>query len=127
MNTQRSTDGIAVPAGLQHIVLGENLNSFPPASLDWDTQPQGKTANVDAAVACWERLRQKYPEMSAPTAILKGRLHPILREVAAKLQEVRERIRIIRVDGHPLRALGGRVDGVETDGDSAFEMTADRV
>jgi hypothetical protein len=51
VNTQRPTDGIAVPAGLQHIVLGEDLDSFPlPASLDRDTQPQGKTANVDPAV-----------------------------------------------------------------------------
>ena len=65
--------------------------------------------------------------MSSPMAILKSRLYSVLPEVAAKLQEIRERIFIIRVDGHPLRALGGRVDGLETDGDSAFEMTADRV
>jgi len=50
VNTQRSTDGIAVPTGLQRIVLGEYLDSFPPASLDGDTQPQSKTANVNAAV-----------------------------------------------------------------------------
>ena len=51
VNTQRSTDGIAVPARLQHIVLGEDLDSFPPpASLDRDTQAQGKAANVDSAV-----------------------------------------------------------------------------
>jgi hypothetical protein len=29
VNAQRSTDGIAVPAGLQRIVLGEDLDSFP--------------------------------------------------------------------------------------------------
>ena len=128
MNPQRSTDGIAVPAGLQGIVLGEDLDSFSlPASLDRDTQPQGKAANVDSAVPRWERLRHEYPEMSSPMAILKSRLYSVLPEVAAKLQEIRERIFIIRVDGHPLRALGGRVDGLETDGDSAFEMTADRV
>ena len=40
VNAQRSTDGIAVPAGLQRIVLGEDLDSLPlPASLDRDTQP----------------------------------------------------------------------------------------
>jgi hypothetical protein len=128
VNPQRSTDGIAVPAGLQGIVLGEDLDSFSlPASLDRDTQPQGKAANVDSAVPRWERLRHEYPEMSSPMAILKSRLYSVLPEVAAKLQEIRERIFIIRVDGHPLRALGGRVDGLETDGDSAFEMTADRV
>jgi hypothetical protein len=42
VNAQRSTDGIAVPAGLQDVVLGEDLDSIPlPASLDRDTQPQG--------------------------------------------------------------------------------------
>ena len=92
VNAQRSTDGIAVPAGLQRIVLGEDFNPFLPAPLDRDTQPQGKAANVDAAIPRWERLRQEYPEMSAPTAVLKSRLHPVLPEVEAKLQEVRERI-----------------------------------
>ena len=92
VNAQRSTDGIAVPAGLQRIVLGEDLDSFLPAPLDRDTQPQGKAANVDAAVPRWERLRHEYPEMPAPTAVLKRRLHPILPEVEAELMEVRERI-----------------------------------
>ena len=120
--------GIAVPAGLQRIVLGEYLDSFPPpASLDCDTQPQGKAANVDAAIPRWERLRQEYPEMSAPMTLLKSRLHPILPEVEAELEEIRERILIVRVDGHPLRALGGRVDGVEADSDFAFEVAADCV
>ena len=60
VNAQRSTNGIAVPTGLQRIVLGEDLDSFPlPASLDRDTQAQGKTANVDAAIPSWERLRQE--------------------------------------------------------------------
>ncbi len=71
MNAQRSTDGIAVPAGLQHILLGEDFNAFLPAPLDRDTKPQGKTANVDSAIPCWERLRQEYPQMSATTAMLK--------------------------------------------------------
>jgi hypothetical protein len=35
VNPQGSTDRIAVPAGLQHIVLGEDLDPFPlPAVLD---------------------------------------------------------------------------------------------
>jgi hypothetical protein len=71
---------------------GEELDSFvPPASLDWDTQPQGKAANVDPAVTRWEWLRQEYPEVAAPMTLLKSRLHPILLEIEAKLQEVRER------------------------------------
>ena len=90
VNAQRSTDGIAVPAGLQRIVLREDLDSFPPpASLDRDTQPQSKAANVDPAVPRWERLCQEYPEMPAPMAFLKSRLHRILPEVEAKVQEVR--------------------------------------
>ena len=103
VNTQRPTDGIAVPAGLQRIVLGEDLDSFPPSpSLDRDTQPQGKPANVDPAVPRGERLRQEEPEMSAPMAFLKCRLHPILPEVEAELEEIRESILIVRVNGHPL-------------------------
>jgi len=103
VNAQRSTDGIALPAGLQCIVFGEDLDSFPlPASLDRDTQPQGKAANVDAAIPRWERLRHEYPEMSAPTASLKSRLHSILPEAKAELMEISERILIVRVDGHPL-------------------------
>jgi hypothetical protein len=51
VNAQRPTDGIAVPAELQGIVHGENLDSFPlPASFDRYTQPQGKAANVDSAI-----------------------------------------------------------------------------
>ena len=34
---------------------------------------------------------------------------------------------VIRVDGHPLRALGGGVDGVEPDGDFAFEVATNCV
>jgi hypothetical protein len=128
VNAQRSTDSIAVPAGLQGIVLGEDLDSFPlSASLERDTQPQGKATNIDPAVPRWERLRQEYPEMSAPVTLLKSRLHPILPEVEAELEEIHERILIVRVDGHPLRALGGGVDGVEADGDFAFEVAADCV
>jgi hypothetical protein len=128
VNAQRPTDGIAVPARLQGIMLGEHLDSFPlPAFLDRDTQPQGKAANVDPAIPRWERLRQEYPEMSTPTAILKSRLHSVLSEVEAKPQEVRERVFIVRVDGHPLRALGGRVDRVEADSDFAFDVAADCV
>jgi hypothetical protein len=128
VNAQWSTNGIAVPAGLQRIVLGEDLDSFPlPASLDRDTQPQGKTANVDAAVPCWEWLRHEYPEMSAPTAILKSRLHSVLSEVEAKPQEVRERVLIVRVDGDPLAPLRGWVDGVEADGDLALDVAPDRL
>ena len=72
VNAQWATDGIAIPAGLQGIVLGEDFNAFLPAPLDRDTQPQGEAANVDSAVARWERLRHEYPEMPAPTAILKS-------------------------------------------------------
>jgi hypothetical protein len=87
----------------------------------------GKTSNVDPAVPRWERLREEYPEMPAPMAILKSRLHPILPEVEAELEEIRKRILIVRVDGHPLRALGGGVDRVEADGDFALEVAADCV
>ena len=37
VNAQWPTDGIAVPAGLQQVMLGEDLYSFLPAPLDWDT------------------------------------------------------------------------------------------
>ena len=59
--------------------------------------------------------------------LLKCRLHPILLEVEAELEEVRERILIVRVDGHPLRTLGGGIDRVEADSDFAFEVAADCV
>jgi hypothetical protein len=63
--------------------------------------------------------------MSTAMTVLKSRLHPILPEVEAELEEIRKRIPIVRVDGHPLRALGGGVDGVEADGDFPFEVAAD--
>jgi hypothetical protein len=128
VNTQRPTDGIAVPAGLQHIVLGEDLDSFPLlASLDWYSQPQSKVANVDAAVARWERLCHEYPEMPSPMTLLNCRLHPILPEAEAELEEICERILIVRVYGHPLGALGGGIDRVEADSDFALEVAADCV
>jgi len=84
VNTQRSTDGITVPSALQHVLLWEDLDSFPlPATLNRDTQPQGKAANVDTAIPRWERLCHEYPEIPSSMAILKGRLHPILPEVEA--------------------------------------------
>ena len=36
VNAQWPTDGIAVPAGLQHIMLGEDFNSLLPTPLDRD-------------------------------------------------------------------------------------------
>jgi hypothetical protein len=65
--------------------------------------------------------------MTAPTASLKCRLHSILPEAKAELMEISERICIIRVNGHPLRALGGGVDGVKADSYFPFEVTADGV
>jgi len=55
------------------------------------------------------------------------RLHPVLPEVVAELAEIRERILAVRIDCHPLRALGRRVDGVKADGDFAFEVASDCV
>ena len=60
-------------------------------------------------------------------AILKSRLDPILPEVEAEFAEISERICVVRVDGHPLRALVGWVDGVKADGDIAFEVAANCV
>jgi hypothetical protein len=65
--------------------------------------------------------------MPAPTAILKGGLDPVLSKEEAKLQEIRERILIVGVDGHPFRALGGRVDGIKADGDFVFEVATNCV
>jgi hypothetical protein len=65
--------------------------------------------------------------MSAPMAFLKSRLHSILPEVKPELEKIRQGILVVRVDGHPLRALGGRVDGVEANGDFAFEVATDCV
>jgi hypothetical protein len=60
-------------------------------------------------------------------AVLKGQLHTALLEVEAELEEIRERIFTIRVDGYPLRALGVGVDRVKADGDSAFDVATDCV
>jgi hypothetical protein len=65
--------------------------------------------------------------MCASTAVLKSRLHPILLEVEVEFMEVRKRILIVCVNGHPLRALGSRVDGVKADGDFALKVAADCV
>lgn len=59
--------------------------------------------------------------------VLKSGLHPILPEVEAEREKIGDRILVVRVDGHPLRAMGGGVDGVEADGDSAFEVATDCV
>ena len=65
--------------------------------------------------------------MPASMTVLKCRLHPILLEVEAELQEIRKRIVIVCVDGQPFRALGCGVDGVKADGDLAFQVAADCV
>jgi hypothetical protein len=65
--------------------------------------------------------------VTTTAAILKGRLHPILPEIEAELTEIRERILIVRVYSHPLRALGGRVDGIQTDGDFTVEVATNCV
>ena len=63
---------LTLPAGLQHIVLGEDLDSFPlPATFDQDTQSLGKAANVDAAFPRKEWLRHEYPEEPRPMALLR--------------------------------------------------------
>ena len=63
--------------------------------------------------------------MPTPTTVLQRRLYAVPPQVKAKLQEVRKGIWVVRVDCHPLRALGCGVDGVEADGDFAFEVAAD--
>jgi hypothetical protein len=60
-------------------------------------------------------------------AFLKSRLHPVLLEMEAELEEIRERILMVRVDSHPLRALGGGVGRVKTEGDFALKVAADCV
>jgi hypothetical protein len=65
--------------------------------------------------------------MPAPIAILKSRLHSVLPEVETKFDKVCERVVVIRIDCHPLRALGGGVDGVEADGYFAFKVATDCV
>jgi hypothetical protein len=47
--------------------------------------------------------------------------------VETEPEEVRERILIVCVNGHPLRALGGGVGGVKADGDIAFKVATDCV
>jgi len=128
VNAQWSTNGVAVPAGLQRVVLGKHLDSFPLlARLDWNTQVLCKAANVDPAIPRRERLRHEYPEMSTTSALLNRRTHTVLLEAVVKLDEICERIRVIRVDCDPLAALGGRVDGVKADRDFSFQVKPDGV
>ena len=67
VDTQGSTDCTAIPTGLQQVLLGEELDSFVPASFDRDAQVQGKIASVDTNVPGWEWLRHEYPEMPSTT------------------------------------------------------------
>lgn len=60
--------------------------------------------------------------MPAPTSALKCRLHAILPEAETELVQIRDRILKVRIDDHSLRALGGKVDSVDADGDNAFEV-----
>jgi hypothetical protein len=60
--------------------------------------------------------------MPTAAALLKRRIHSVLFQELAKLNEVCERILVISVDGDPLAALGGRVDGVKADGDFPFQV-----
>jgi hypothetical protein len=65
--------------------------------------------------------------MPATSALLKRGIHAVLLEAGAKLDEIIERILVISVDGDPLAALRGGVDGVEADRDFAFEVAADGI
>src|SRR5208283_1992230 len=47
--------------------------------------------------------------------------------VIAKLDEIRERILVIGIDGHPLTPLRGRVDGIEGDGDFTLDVAPEGV
>src|ERR1019366_1763225 len=128
VNAQRTADGIPVLSGLQLVVLWEDLDPFPqPASLDRHPQPQSKVVHVNPAVPRRQWVRHKDPEVPAAVALLKRRLHSILFEVVAKLDEVWERILVIRVDGHPLTPLSSRVDGIEGDGDFAIDVAPEGV
>jgi hypothetical protein len=128
VNAQRSTDGVAISAGLQRIVLGEDLDSFPlPAVLHGYVGAQSDIAYVKPAIARRERLSHEYPEMPATPALLKRGIHAVLLQDLAKLGEVCERVRVISVDGDPLASLRGGVDGVKANGDFPFQVAADGV
>jgi hypothetical protein len=87
----------------------------------------GKVAHINPAVARQQGLSHEDPEMPTTLALLKRRIHTILLEAGAKLDKISERICIISVDGDPLAALRGRVNGVKADSDFAFEVAADGV
>src|SRR5438552_16944847 len=64
--------------------------------------------------------------MPAAMALLERRLHAILLQVVAKLDQVRERVLVIGVESYPFAPLVGGIDRVEGDGDFSLDVAADR-
>jgi hypothetical protein len=71
VNAQRTTDGIAVPAGLQGVLFGEDLDAFPLLPVfDWNAEPHGQIADIYAELTSWQRFGSEEPEVPATTAVL---------------------------------------------------------
>jgi hypothetical protein len=128
VNAQRSTNGIAVPAGLQVVLLGEDLDPFSlPALLEGNAEPLGQIADINPQVVGWQWFNSEDPKMAATTAVLKRRIYTVVSQLGTNPGKVRKRIRVIRIYGQPLRALTHRVNGIQRDGDFAFQVATDRV
>ena len=61
-----------------------------------------------------------------PTALahFQCRFHSILDQVVLELQQVLHGVFVVGIDRNPFTTLGGRIDGIQPDGDFAFQMLA---
>jgi hypothetical protein len=68
------------------------------------------------------RSREKHPQVAATAALLERSMHVVPAKVIVQLQQVFERVLIVRVNCHPLRTLGRGVDGIEGNRHMTFKM-----
>ena len=73
VNAQRSSDGISVPARLQEILLGKDLDAFPLlAVFDRNAEPHGQIADINPEVIGWQWFSSEDPEVPTTTAVLEA-------------------------------------------------------
>jgi hypothetical protein len=70
-------------------------------------------------------LLEEDPQVSAAATLFERRLDAVLPQFVLQLEQIIERLSVVGVDRHPFHTLGLGVDGVDTEGDLAGQVTLD--
>src|SRR5204863_329732 len=117
MDTKRRSDCVSKFTGTDLVLTGKDLDSFgQPGTLDRESEPESCVVDVNTAISGEGRLLEEDPEVAATVRFFEGGFYAILRQFILKLQQVLDRVLVIRIDSNPPRPLRLRIDRIQAHG-----------